>query len=218
MEQQTSVSISKASHILGVSEVALRQWTDEGKIKAFTTPGGHRRYSRAELKKFMNSPHKKLSVRDIASRLEDTISLHKEIARTSLHTTSWYSRLDARSQERLAYLGRQLLNVTIRYITEPSKRGEITELVRDVGRDHGEVLARLGLPLTNAVEAFIRHRDPMINAITHLMRKREAYTDRVVGVIPLVTHVLDEALVSLVATHQHYRNGVQNNLKEEATR
>lgn len=216
MEQQTLVSISEASHILGVSEVALRQWTDEGKIKAFITPGGHRRYSRAELKKFMNSPHKKLSLRDIASGLEDTVPLLREISRTSLHSTSWCNKVDAQSQERLAYLGRELLNITIRYITEPSKREEITKLIRGIGRDHGEILAKLGFPLTDSVEAFIRHRDPMINAITRLRRKREAYTDRVVGAIPLVAHVLDEALVSLVAAHQWYRNGVRTTLKEEA--
>ena len=55
MAQEPLLSISEASQLLGVSEGALRQWTDEGKIKAFITPGGHRRYARAELKKLMGS-------------------------------------------------------------------------------------------------------------------------------------------------------------------
>ena len=49
MTQEPLLSISEASQLLGFSEAALRQWTDEGKIKAFITPGGHRRYVRAEL-------------------------------------------------------------------------------------------------------------------------------------------------------------------------
>jgi excisionase family DNA binding protein len=56
--QEEIVSISEASHLLGVNEATLRQWTDEGKLKAFITPGGHRRYYRADLKKFTRSSRK----------------------------------------------------------------------------------------------------------------------------------------------------------------
>ncbi|MEE8193893.1 MAG: helix-turn-helix domain-containing protein [Dehalococcoidales bacterium] len=209
MPQEPLLSISEASQMLGVSETALRQWTDEGKLKAFITPGGHRRYSRTELKRFMSSNHKKLGIKDLVVELEDTVQVHREIARTSLHTTSRYSQLDAEAQESLSRLGRGLLDVTIRYITEPSRREEIIKLVRDVGHSHGETLVRLGLPLTDAVEAFIRHRDPMMEAVTHLMRKREAHTGRVVEAIPLVARVLDEALVSLVAAYQQYYSEIQ---------
>lgn len=216
MAEEPLLSISEASQMLGVSETALRQWTDEGKIKAFITPGGHRRYSRTELKRFMGSHHKRLGIKDLVIELEDTAQIHREIARTSLHTTSRYSKLDAESQERLSRLGRGLLDVTIRYITEPARRKEIIKLVHDIGHSHGEMLAKLGLPLTDAVEAFIRHRDPMMRAVTHLMRKREAHTGRVVEAIPLVARVLDEALVSLVAAHQQSHNGAQSRQKGEA--
>jgi len=43
-----------------------------------------------------------------------------------------------------------------------------------------------------------------------LMKRREAFTGRVVEAIPLVAHVMDEALVSLVAEHQQHRNGIQS--------
>lgn len=216
MFEEPLLSISEASQKLGVSEAALRQWTDEEKIKAFITPGGHRRYSRAELKKFISAHHKTLGVKDLVVELEDTVQVHREIGRTSLNTTSWYSKLDVESQERLAHLGRGLLDVTIRYITEPSRREEIIRLVRNIGYDHGETLAKLGLPLTNAVEAFISHRDPMMNALTHLMSKREAFSGRVVQAIPLVTRIMDEALVALVAAHQQYRSGIQGETEEDA--
>ncbi|MDR2693628.1 MAG: IS607 family transposase [Chitinispirillales bacterium] len=38
------VSISEASEILGVSEVTLRRWDEDGKLVAVKTEGGHRRY------------------------------------------------------------------------------------------------------------------------------------------------------------------------------
>ena len=45
-------------------------------------------------------------------------------------------------------------------------------MARDVGHDFGETLAKLGLPLTDSVQAFILHRDPIMNAVTQLMKKR----------------------------------------------
>ena len=205
MVQEPLVGISEASHILGVSEAALRQWTDEGKIKAFITPGGHRRYSKADLKKFMASNKKALGIKDLVAELEDTVQLHREIARTSLSTTSWYDKLNEEAQKHLAHLGRSLLNLIIRYIAEPSKREETIKLAHDVGRCFGETLAQLGLPLTDSVEAFVLHRNPIMNAVTHLMSKRETVTGRVVESIPLVARVMDEALVSLVSAHQQHR-------------
>ena len=49
------LSIRQASRLLGVSEVTLRQWTSEGRIRAFITPGGHRRYDEAEIRRFKDT-------------------------------------------------------------------------------------------------------------------------------------------------------------------
>ncbi len=213
MGQEPLISISEASHVLGVSEAALRQWTGEGKIKAFITPGGHRRYSRTDLKRFMSSQQRTLGIKDLIVELEDTAQIHREIGQTSLATTPWDNKLSQESQEHLANLGRRLLNLIIKYVTEPSRREETIQLIRNVGHDHGETLAALGLTLTDSVEAFVAHRDPIMNAATHLMRKREAFTGRVVEAIPLAAHVMDKALVALVAAHQQYRNGIQSESK-----
>lgn len=41
------LTIHEASELIGVSPATLRRWSDAGDIKAFTTPGGHRRFARA---------------------------------------------------------------------------------------------------------------------------------------------------------------------------
>lgn len=216
MEQQSLVTISEASQMLGVSEASLRQWTDEGKIRAFITPGGHRRYSIANLKKFKGSHQRVLGIKDLAIELENTTPLLRGIARKSPSTTLWYNELSRDSQEHLAHLGRRLLDLIVRYVTDPPKREETIKLARDVGHGFGETLASSGLPLINSVETFILHRHPIMNAVTHLLQKREAYTRRVIEAIPLVAQVLDEALVSLVEAHQQYINGDQSESKMES--
>jgi len=44
------VSISKAAKILGVSEITLRRWDEEGKLVASKTEGGHRRYDLSKIR------------------------------------------------------------------------------------------------------------------------------------------------------------------------
>lgn len=44
---------SQAARILGVSRGTIRRWTDHGNIKCFVTPGGHRRFSQADIDRFL---------------------------------------------------------------------------------------------------------------------------------------------------------------------
>ncbi len=106
----------------------------------------------------------------------------------------------------MAQYGRQLLKVVITHVTEPRKREETIKHAHDIGLDFGEELAREGLSLTDCIEAFNLHRSPVANASTHLLKRREALNERTVEAISLVTHIMDEALVSMVAAHQHYQS------------
>ncbi|MCL2125714.1 MAG: helix-turn-helix domain-containing protein, partial [Oscillospiraceae bacterium] len=44
------VSIGKAAKILGVSEVTLRRWDEDGKLVSMKTEGGHRRYDMSKIR------------------------------------------------------------------------------------------------------------------------------------------------------------------------
>jgi excisionase family DNA binding protein len=49
------LTVREAARIIGVSQPTLRKWTDDGRIPAFKTPGGHRRYLRSEVQEFQAS-------------------------------------------------------------------------------------------------------------------------------------------------------------------
>ncbi len=46
---------SQAALYLGVSLATIRRWTDAGHIACYRTPGGQRRFSRAQLDNFITS-------------------------------------------------------------------------------------------------------------------------------------------------------------------
>lgn len=200
--KEVFLSVSKASEVLGISEATLRHWTDGGRIKAFVTPGGHRRYSTHELERFTTAHRTTQSRGNVAERLEHTAADHRRTAKSYVDSALPSGPLPNESREALARCGRELLDLVILYVRQPSKRPETICFVRQVGHEHGRILASLGFPLVDSIEAFIRHRNLLVEAATQAAFSADAPSERAVANVPLVAKVVDEALVSLVAAHQ----------------
>src|SRR5881296_3923677 len=49
------MTLGQAAKYLGVAHSTIRKWSDLGRVPAFYTPGGHRRYRRADLEAFVHS-------------------------------------------------------------------------------------------------------------------------------------------------------------------
>src|SRR2546426_617569 len=49
------LTLGQAAKYLGVAQSTIRKWSDHGRVPAFYTPGGHRRYRRSDLDKFLES-------------------------------------------------------------------------------------------------------------------------------------------------------------------
>ena len=49
------LTASEAARHLGVSISTLRRWSDAGHVQAYRTPGGQRRFSRAQIEQFVRS-------------------------------------------------------------------------------------------------------------------------------------------------------------------
>src|ERR671914_2239712 len=47
------LTLGQAAKHLGVAQSTIRKWSDSGRVPAFYTPGGHRRYRRADLDAFL---------------------------------------------------------------------------------------------------------------------------------------------------------------------
>jgi excisionase family DNA binding protein len=47
------MTLGQAARFLGVAQSTMRKWSDQGRVPAFYTPGGHRRYRRGDLEGFL---------------------------------------------------------------------------------------------------------------------------------------------------------------------
>src|SRR5438034_11587699 len=52
--EQDWLTLGRAANYLGMAQSTIRKWSDTGRVPAFYTPGGHRRYRRADLDNFLN--------------------------------------------------------------------------------------------------------------------------------------------------------------------
>jgi len=48
------LTLGQAAKFLGVAQSTIRKWSDQGRVPAFYTPGGHRRYRRHDLETFLD--------------------------------------------------------------------------------------------------------------------------------------------------------------------
>jgi len=204
LSKETWLSIGEACRILGVSEATLRQWTDDGQIKVFITPGGHRRYERKQLEEFMDSHRNVLGIKDLVARLEDTATPHREIGSSFSFPEGASVKLDDSRKRHLAHLGRKLLDLIIAYVSEPAKRDEITRQADAVGRNFGTCLAEAGLSLTDSIQSFVAHRKPIIESVTAMMKQKEIVTEEILASLPLIDNIIDQTLLELTRAYQDF--------------
>src|SRR5438270_12347716 len=108
------LSLDEAAKRLSVHPATLREWADKGQIRTFRTPGGHRRFSEADVAEL--GGHAKP---DLSLTMHATVG-HARIATSGgrLATESWYSRFDEVAKERQRDLGMQLVQMLISFLGE----------------------------------------------------------------------------------------------------
>ena len=199
---QNLFTIGQARKLLGVSEVTLRHWTDEGKIKTFVTPGGHRRYVESEVRSFIAAQQRVFTKQNLIDEMESEPRHKIQMARERMAEAPWYNSLSDESKVRLRELGGTVYSLTVEYLTKKKDRDETMRSAREVGRQFGEYLADVGISLTDAIEAFILHRSPLIQVASDIVKREGVRRGQAADAVPLVTQITDEFLLSLVEAYQ----------------
>lgn len=198
------LSIDAACKILGVDQSTLRRWSDSGKIPVFRTPGGHRRYSEDDLRSFMQGEQKPR--RRMSRQLLTTMSL-SGYERDYLHeasTHAWYRSYDAGTLSELRPLGRQMVDLTIRYISGRGARDEILERSLAIGRRYGYFSSKVGLSTTDALEAFLFFRRPVIHAVIRYIEEESVSTRRSARILSELSDFMDQVLVATITSHREH--------------
>jgi excisionase family DNA binding protein len=82
------LTLGRAARYLGVAQSTIRKWSDSGRLRAFKTPGGHRRYRRADLDDFLEGSAPSSSAGPVVLIVDDDERL-REYVRVNLEMSGY---------------------------------------------------------------------------------------------------------------------------------
>jgi excisionase family DNA binding protein len=131
------LTLGQAAKYLGVAQSTMRKWSDVGRISAFYTPGGHRRYRRSDLDLFLDRSGRSPSSHGggpLVLIVDDDARL-REYVRVNLEVEGYVVREAASAEEGLTALEEEPPDLILLDVMMPKVDG--WEMLRRVQERHG---------------------------------------------------------------------------------
>lgn len=186
------VSLSHATALLGVNQSTVRRWADTGVVRAYRTPGGHRRLSEADL----------LAITETGpERLRSAVSTR--IQRDFVHgrLAPWRRDVGIDDGEALRTLGRRLLQLVADAIVQNRPQSAIEREFDEIGREYGAILVKAQMALPTAIEAFTFFRRSLDETARLLAERRELEVAEAVLATRNIALLADRVLAGLAAAY-----------------
>ena len=131
------LTLGQAAKFLGVAQSTIRKWSDQGRVPAFYTPGGHRRYRRRDLEAFLDrsGPGGKTSG-PLVLVVDDDARL-REFMRVNLEMEGYSVREAASADEALEALEDQAPELVLLDVVMPGVDG--WQMLQRMQERHGSI-------------------------------------------------------------------------------
>ncbi len=158
------LSLGDACRLLDVSQAALRQWADDGFLRVYRTPGGHRRFLRDDLEAFTDGNPSPQDAKH--QELEGSVlrRIRRQLHQETAASQPWYRSVETQGRDRMRLFGRRLLSILVRQPMSRQQRQEALEEVYLLGREYGTEMVDRGVTLQQTVEAFIFFRTTVLDS------------------------------------------------------
>lgn len=198
------LSLAEASRVLGVSAATLRRWSDAGRLRVFTTPGGHRRFSRAALERLLPSDRsRRPSIEGgglTPSRLART---YRRASREAAPELPWV--LELSDEQRLLFRerGHLLAASLLQHLDarQPEAAAHHLAEASTTAEEYGAVAAELHLSLSQTVEGFLRFRAPFHRELAAAARRRGFDAAETADLLGTAEQAMDQLLVATMTGH-----------------
>lgn len=131
------LTLGQAAKFLGVAQSTIRKWSDQGRVPAFYTPGGHRRYRRRDLEAFVDrSGPGGTSGGPLVLVVDDDARL-REFMRVSLEMEGYTVREASSAEEALGAIEDQAPELVLLDVVMPGVDG--WEMLRRMQERYGSI-------------------------------------------------------------------------------
>jgi excisionase family DNA binding protein len=198
------VGLSEASRLLGVSPATIRRWSDAGRLRVFTTPGGHRRFSRSGLERLLPADRQRRPTLGGAGLTPSRISRsYRRASRETAVELPWV--LDLTDEQRLLFRerGHVLAASLLQHLDATQSAASSHHLSEAAASadEYGRVAASLGLSLSQTVEGFLRFRAPFHHELAVIARQRGFDAAETSDLLQSAEHAMDQLLVATMTGH-----------------
>jgi len=131
------LTLGQAAKYLGVAQSTMRKWSDVGRVSAFYTPGGHRRYRRSDLDQFLERSGRggSATVEGPLVLIVDDDERLREYVRVNLEAEGYVVREAGSAEEGLAALDDDSPELVLLDVMMPKVDG--WEMLQRVQERHG---------------------------------------------------------------------------------
>jgi len=182
--------------MLGVDESTLRRWADAGQVRAFRTPGGHRRFSEADVRSILSGEAYRPHARPDDLGTLALSRIRRQLQRGAAHDAPWHLDAGEPERERMRLLGRRLVTFVADYLSGRSRRGARTEALQ-IGREYGLELAQAGLSLRETLEAFTFFRRSLHQTTRQVAQKSGLSPEEALNHSEQIMSLADEVLLGI---------------------
>ena len=164
-EKSQWLSLRDACRLLDVSNTTLRQWADNGFLRVYRTPGGHRRFLRDDVDSFANAPEQaREQGRGDAIEGSALRKIRRSLSRDDVLQQPWYQSIEEEGKVRMRLFGRRLLSLLLQESGPRRRRQELLEEAQMLGREYGTEMSERGVTLKNTIEAFVFFRTMVLDS------------------------------------------------------
>ena len=162
------LSLGAACRLLQVNEATLRQWADNGYLRVYRTPGGHRRFWHDDVVG-LTAPSASPNGPELRDRVEGSAlrRIRRRLSHEDVARQSWYQSVKDEGRDRMRLFGRRLLSLLVQEAPLRRRRQESMAESLMLGHEYGTEMADRGVSLTDTVEAFIFFRSMVLDSANH---------------------------------------------------
>ena len=198
------VGLSEASRVLGISPATLRRWSDAGRLRVYTTPGGHRRFSRSALERLLPADRsRRPSIGGAGLSPSRIARTYRRASRDAAPELPWVLTLSDEQRLLFRERGHVLAASLLQYLDAPQPEAAAHHLEEASGSatEYGTVAATLGLSLSQTVEGFLRFRAPFHHELAVAARRRGFDTAETTDLLETAERAMDRLLVATMRGH-----------------
>jgi excisionase family DNA binding protein len=203
------INLSEAADLLGVHPATVRSWGDKGELPMQRTPGGHRRFRRADVEGRVETADRSQAsgVQLVMQNMVGRARL--ELTDGALNDETWYQRLDEPARRQLRQIGHQLLHLFQQYLSQAATLSAVRAEAITIGEDYERMGRESGLSLAETIRAYLYFREFLSQTVYDMAEtmgtQGPIHWGKIHHKIITITNVV---LLALVAAHEENRHEV----------